>query len=88
MYGEDKVYLKNKHKLIPDRQEELEKGFDIFFDVCIKDVVSWYPLKTGCFRITTMTRQQIIDAIRENLIVEIREAYPLGFNYDIDGNRM
>ena len=86
--NDDITYLHNKHKLPKERQEALESGFELYFDVIIRGVSSWNPLKTAWGLSGSKTKRQIADCLEENVVIEIRGAYPIGFNYDIDGNKM
>lgn len=88
MLFEDRTYLHNKNKLSKEQQEEMESNFEIYFSCVCKGVKKWNPLTTIWEHACDMTRKQIGNYIGTNVIVEIRDSYPIGFNYDIDGNRM
>ena len=81
-------YLHNKHTLSPERQKELEAGFEIYYSATIKGVKSWDPLVTTWWHGTSLTKKRIVDVLEPNVLIEVREPYELGFNYDIDGRIM
>jgi len=88
MLFEDRTYLHNKNKLTKEQQEEMESKFDIYFHCILKGVESWNPLITTWEHSCDLTREKIGNMIGINVIAEIRDSYPIGFNYDIDGNRL
>jgi hypothetical protein len=88
MLFEDITYLHNKHNLTREQQEEMESKMDVYFNVISKQVKNWDTMETGWEHSTTLTRKQIGNYIGIDIILEIRNSYPIGFNYDINGNKM